>query len=461
MNLAGQKVVVVGLAQTGVAVARFCAQRGAHVVITDAKPADALHAQIAQVQDIAELELGGHIRATFTEADAVVVSPGVPELSEMRAAHAAGVPVMAEIELAYRFLDPEVTLIAITGTNGKSTTTALTGALCAASQTPTFCGGNLGNHPLIEAVDHSANQPGGLIVAEVAGFMLETCTSFRPHVSVCLNVTEDHLDRYGTMAVYASMKTRIYQWQNENDFAIGNANCPWVMRGLRSTKATQLVFDSKNEVEAGAFLTPHHRELVVRLPGRSEEVYSTDEIPLVGTHNLENAMVAFLAARLANVSPTVIRTAVGEFHPPRHRMEHVAELNGVVYLDDSKGTNVAAVAASLHGFPHPVVLIAGGVDKGGSYEPLFDAADGVLRGLVLIGEAKSIIRQAACDYGVTYPVIDAKDMNEAVTHATEIAQPGDRVLLSPACSSYDMYKNFAERGQAFRRAVEAFPLRTP
>ena len=453
MDLHAKRVVVVGLAQTGIAVARFCATRGARVILTDSRSVDALKDRIQQVDSFAELELGGHQTETFVGADLIVVSPGVPELPPLRAARAVGIEVIAEIELAYRFLNPGAQLIAITGTNGKSTTTSLAGVLCAASDRPTFCGGNLGNHPLIEAIDHPANSPGGIIVAEVAGFMLETCTSFSPHVAVCLNVTEDHLDRYGTMDVYASMKTRIFTWQIARGFAIGNASCPWTVAGMKGSKGQKLMFSSQSEVAAGAFLSPDQQTIIVRLPGVRQESYAVRSWQLVGLHNLENAMAAILAARATGVSQEVIVRAISEFHPPAHRMQKVAQVEGVVYFDDSKGTNVAAVAASLRGFPKPAILIAGGVDKGGSYAPLFAAADGIVTGMVLIGEAQSLIRQAATVYGASYPIVDAQDMDEAVAIAKSMAQPGTAIILSPACSSYDMFANFAERGKAFQAAV--------
>jgi len=452
MDLSGKRVVVVGLAQTGIAVAHFCHRRGAEVIVTDAKSEAALADRVAQLGGVARLELGGHDEHSFTSADLVVMSPGVPELAETRAARAAGVEVVAEIELAYRCFDPGAVLIAITGTNGKSTTTALTGTLCAASGRPTFCGGNLGNHPLIEAVDHPANAPGGLIVAEVAGFMLETCTSFRPKVAACLNITEDHLDRYGTMEVYASMKTRVYRWQEASDFAIANARDPRVMAGAEAAKGQLYTFDSEDEVAQGACLSPDRKEIVLRLPS-GEERYPTSDLPIIGTHNLENAMVAYLAARLAGVDAAVLGPAARTYVNQKHRMERVAEVGGVLFFDDSKGTNVAAVAASMRGFPHPAVLIAGGVDKGGSYQPMFEALDGVARGMVLIGEAAPLIRAAAEAFGVDYPILDATDMSDAVRKAAALAEAGDAVVLSPACSSYDMFKHFGERGMAFRAAV--------
>jgi UDP-N-acetylmuramoylalanine--D-glutamate ligase len=458
MELAGKRVLVVGLAQTGIAVARFVARRGARVVMNDGKPEAALGERIALLREAAgdvELVLGGHPQEAFTGADLVVMSPGVPELPAMGAARAAGVEVIAEIELAYRFLHPEAELVAITGTNGKSTTTALTGALCEASGRPTFCGGNLGNFPLIDAVDHPANRPGGYVVAEVAGFMLETCSSFRPRVGALLNVTEDHLDRYGTMEVYASMKTRVWAWQTADDFAIANGNCPWAMAGARRARSRLHVFDSEREVSGpGAFLSSDRREIVLRLAG-GDERYPVSDLVIVGNHNMENAMAAYLAARLVGVAPDALRRGAQAFRPQKHRMELVGRLGDVLFYDDSKGTNVAAVAASMRGFPRPVVLIAGGLDKGGSYAPMFAALDGVARGMVLIGQAAPLIRAAAAAHGAAYPVVDARDMHEAVALAAGMARPGDAVVLSPACASYDMFQNFGHRGRVFRDAVGA------
>ena len=460
MKLDGKRVVVVGLAQTGISVAKFCASRGARVLVTDSSPAERLAERIEALGGVAELELGGHDTASFIGADLVVLSPGVPELAETRAARAAGVEVIAEIELAYRCFDPSATLIAITGTNGKSTTTALTGSLCAASERPTFCGGNLGNHPLIEAVDHPANAPGGLIVAEVAGFMLETCTSFRPKVAACLNITEDHLDRYGTMEVYASMKTRVFEWQTETDFAIANASDARTMAGAHAARAQVLPFDSRStDGERGAFISPDKTELWLRISTDRQLVFPTADLPIVGTHNLENAMAAYLAATVVGVGPDAIRRGARAFIPQKHRMERVGERDDIHYYDDSKGTNVAAVAASVRGFPRPLVLIAGGVDKGGSYQPMFDALADVARGIVLIGEAAPLTRRAAREANVVYPVVDATDMHDAVRRATELATAGDAVVLSPACSSYDMFENFGERGMVFRAAVSAIGAR--
>ncbi len=459
IELRDKRVVVVGLAQTGIACARFLARRGANVIVTDAKPEAELAAKQAQLAGVpVRWELGGLHERTFVTSDLVVMSPGVPMLPEMTAARAAGVEVIAEIELAYRFLDPAATLIAITGTNGKSTTTALTGAVCAASGRPTFCGGNLGNMPLIDAVDHPANVPGGLIVAEVAAFMLENCTTFRGNVGVLTNVTEDHLDRFGTMARYAEMKGRIWDFQRPGDFAIANANDDWTMRETASIHPgpSRLYTFGKADVERGAWRD--RGELVLALPSGLEG-YPENDMVIVGNHNLENAMCAYLSARLVGVPVDAVRAGARGYRPLPHRMELVGDRDNIYFYDDSKGTNVASVAASVRGFPRPLVLIAGGVDKGGSYEPMLAALDGVCKGIVLIGKAAPLIRAAAEQHGVTYPLIDATDMHEAVQRATALCASGDAVVLSPACASYDMFQNFGHRGRVFREAVSAVGAR--
>jgi UDP-N-acetylmuramoylalanine--D-glutamate ligase len=455
MQLEGKKVVVVGLALTGVAVAKFCVRRGARVTITDGKPAEKLVEQMKLLDGVPiTWELGGHHEKTFTTADLVVMSPGVPTLPEMLAARTAGVEVIAEIELAYRFLDPGATLIAITGTNGKSTTTALTGKLCEQSGRPTFCGGNLGNMPMIDAVDHPANVEGGWIVAEVAAFMLENCTTFAANAGVLTNVTEDHLDRFGTMENYAHMKGRIWDWQSPGDVAIANAADEWTMKETAGIASQLYTFDSRKGATAtrGAFLDG--RDIVLRLPG-GDETYPMDDLVIVGNHNMENAMCAYLATRTLGLPPEAVRAGARAYRPLPHRMELVGDKANIYYYDDSKGTNVASVAASVRGFPRPLVLIAGGVDKGGSYEPMLEALDGVCKGIILIGKAGPIIRDATEKHAVRYPVIDATDMHDAVRRATELCSAGDAVVLSPACASYDMFDNFGHRGRVFREAVSA------
>ena len=457
MKLAGKSVVVLGAGQTGVAVATFCVNRGANVIVTDSQPEEKLKDRIAELPPSVDLEVGGHRMESFTKADLVVVSPGIPDISETKNARKNGVEVIAEIELAYRCFHPESSLIAITGTNGKSTTTALTGALCEASGSPTFCGGNLGNFPLIDAVGGKADVKGGLIVAEVAGFMLETCTSFSPKVAACLNITEDHLDRFGTMENYAAAKNRIFRWQTASDSAIANSADQRTLKGLAASQAQGFIFSSDGPVEKGAFVDGDDIVLTgLSAKGFSKdgkERYPVSDLTIVGSHNIENAMAAYIAARQAGVSPDAIRAGSQTFTAQKHRMEEIKTVRGIRYFDDSKGTNVAAVAASLKGFPTKVVLIAGGVDKGGAYRPMFETMQGNTRALILIGQAAAKITQEAKDFGVDYPVLQAPTLESAVEKATQSAQPGDSVVLSPACSSYDMFKNFEARGMAFRAAI--------
>lgn len=463
MELRDKKVVVVGLALTGIAVAKFCARRGARVIVTDSGSTDKLAAKMAQLDGVpVTWQLGGHDLATFTSADLIVMSPGVPTLPEMIAARAAGVEVIAEIELAYRFLHPEAKLVSITGTNGKSTTTALTGKLCEASGRPTFCGGNLGNMPLIDAVDHPANVPGGLIVAEVAAFMLENCTTYRSDVGVLTNITEDHLDRFGTMERYAEMKGRIWDTQRPTDVAIANAADEWTMQEAIGIPSRLFTFNSHAGAALsgpGAVMSPDRQELVLAFEDGAEERYPASDLVIVGNHNMENAMCAYLAARLVGVSVDAVRAGARAYRPLPHRMELVGDRDGLYFYDDSKGTNVASVAASVRGFPRPLVLIAGGVDKGGSYAPMLEALDGVCKGIVLLGAAAPLIRAAAAEHGVAYPVIDATDMHDAVARATAMCGTGDAVVLSPACASYDMFQNYGHRGRVFREAVSAVGAR--
>lgn len=459
IELRDKTVVVVGLALTGVAVAQFCARRGARVIVTDVNAAAKLTARMQLLDGVPiTWQLGGHDVDTWCKADLVVLSPGVPPLPEMAAARAAGVEVMAEIELAYRFMHPGATVIAITGTNGKSTTTALTGTLCEHSGRPTFCGGNLGTQPMIDAVDHPANADNGLIVVEVAAFMLEHCDTFRARVGVLTNITEDHLERFGTMERYAEMKGRIWDYQRSDDIAIANAADVWTMRETAGIPSQLYTFDSRPgaPIDArGACLSTDRKELVLQLTPGGGERYPVDDLVIVGNHNMDNAMCAYLAARSVGVAADAVRAGARAYRPLPHRMELVGDRDNIYYYDDSKGTNVAAVAASVRGFPRPLVLIAGGVDKGGSYDEMLAALDGICKGIVLIGKAKPIIREATAQYGVSYPVIDATDMHQAVARATEMCAPGDAVVLSPACASYDMFDNFGHRGRVFRDAVYA------
>jgi len=444
MELAGRKVLVVGLGRSGLAAARLCHARGARVSGTDLRSAEAL-GQLDLPSEVT-LELGRHDEASFVGADLIVLSPGVPALRQLEAARRAGVKITGELELAARFVDAPI--VAITGTNGKSTTTTLTGAILAATGRPTFVGGNLGV-PLAEAVGSAAAGPDGYCVVEASSFQLETVERFRPRVGVLLNVTADHLDRYPDLEAYGRAKTLVFSAQTAADFAVINADDELVERLTREVRSRRISLSTRQPLREGGWIEGD--ALCLRLPGGELERYPAVLPGLVGRHNQENALASLLAGRLAGAAPDQARGALVAFRPLAHRMELVAESGGVAYFDDSKGTNVGAVVAALSGFPRPVVLIAGGRDKGGAYEPLARAMKEVGRGAVVIGEAAERIAVALSP---VVPVARAATMDEAVVRAAALAKAGDAVVLSPACSSFDMFRNYEHRAQVFRAAVD-------
>ncbi|HET7538985.1 MAG TPA: UDP-N-acetylmuramoyl-L-alanine--D-glutamate ligase [Polyangiaceae bacterium] len=434
MELAGKRVLVVGLGKSGVAAAKLCLGRGALVVGTDSAPAEKLSAE-ARALGI-ELVLGGHQGAEFEKRDLIVVSPGVPQLAELTRAELAGVEVIGELELASRFI--EAPIVAIGGTNGKSTTTTLVGDMFRAGGLRAFVGGNLGT-PCAEAVNENYD----VVVFEVSSFQLERVPSFQPRVSVLLNITEDHLDRYPSFLAYAEAKGNAFVQQNPDDFAIVPDSDDDCRRQAQRGRGKLLTFGSYGDyVVSGRTVTET----------RSGEVFDLETSALHGRHNLENAAAAIAAARALDVSPSAIRTALAEFRPLPHRMARVATVRGVNFYDDSKGTNVGASVTALRGLAEAKgVLIAGGRDKLGTYEPLVSALVDKGRAVVVIGEAAELIANAV---GTRVPVLRASSMDDAVKQAFSAAQPGDAVLLSPACSSFDMFKSYADRGDRFVSAVQ-------
>lgn len=444
-DVAGKKVLVVGAGRSGAAAARLCAAQGANVTVTDKRTAAELGDAAVALPTVVIQELGGHRSASFEAAELIVLSPGVPPLAEVAAARARGVKAIGEMELAASFIG--ATIVAITGTNGKSTTTTLCGAIMAATGRPTFAGGNLGI-PLAEAVGTPAGEPGGVCVVEASSFQLETADRFRPQVAALLNVSPDHLDRYEGMRAYAEAKARIFAAQTGSDFAVVNVDDAMVDEVTKEIASHRMPISTRRRLDEGGWLEGD--TLYVRLPGGPIECYPAHLPGLVGRHNQENALAALLAARLAGALPSEARRALLSFRPLSHRMELVADADGVAFFDDSKGTNVGAVVAALSGFPRPVVLIAGGRDKGGTYEPLATVLKDVGRGVVVIGEAAPRIYEALD--GVV-PVYRAASMDEAVERARALARPGDAVVLSPACSSFDMFRDYAHRAEVFRAAV--------
>jgi UDP-N-acetylmuramoylalanine--D-glutamate ligase len=433
MDLALQRVIVVGLGKSGIAACRLCQSRGARVIGNDSAPLERLAPEVAALG--IEIQAGGHDAVRFTEADLVVVSPGVPAFPALALAERAGVEVIGELELACRFVTAPI--VAIGGTNGKSTTTTLVGQLFEAAGMATFVGGNLGE-PAALAVDRTWDA----IVLEVSSFQLERAPLFHPRVSVLLNVTEDHLDRYPSFELYAEAKGNAFVNQEPGDSAIvpfGDATCEEQARRGRGDRVTFGTAGDYAVDEASV------------LEARSGERFDLARAKLHGTHNRHNAAAAIAAVRALGVTPDAVASGLARFEPLPHRMALVGELGGVRFYDDSKGTNVGAAVTALSGLSEPRgVLIAGGRDKQGSYEPLVSALRERGRAVVVLGEAAPRIVAAVAG---ALPIEHASDMADAVQRAFRLAERGDAVLLSPACSSFDMFKSYADRGDRFRDAV--------
>lgn len=442
MDLEGKKVLVIGLAHTGSECARFLARRGARVVVSDVRPADELKPAMEALAGVPiDYRLGGEDVSWLAGVDCVIPSPGVAmENPLLRQAATLQVPVLSEIELACRFFPAP--FVGITGTNGKSTTTTLVGEMLRASGQKIFLGGNLGA-PFISAVSEKWDWG----VVEISSFQLEWIERFRPRIAALLNITEDHLDRYATFSDYCRAKERIFEAQTGNDFAVLNRDDGQVW-GLRDRIKSRVVSFGFSEASEGAFATAN--EILWR-EKKTEERYALRQVKLHGVHNVENMMAAVAVAKCVGIARPVIQQTLDRFPGLEHRLEFVRERNGVRYYNDSKGTNVGAVVKSLASFNEPVILLAGGVDKGGDYVPLEEGVKQKVRRLVVFGAAKEIIARSLGRLTET-SIVD--DIQEAVRDAAAHARSGDVVLLSPACSSFDQFRNYAERGKIFKRLVQ-------
>jgi UDP-N-acetylmuramoylalanine--D-glutamate ligase len=446
VKLDGARILVVGLGRSGLGAIRLLRQKGATVIGNDQRDESALGemAKKARIEG-ADLVLGRHDPALFKSVDGIVLSPGVPQMEALEAADANGVPIISEIELASWFI--RGTIVGITGTNGKSTVTSLVGMMCERSGRPTFVGGNLGR-PFVDVVGTDAADPGGIAVVEISSFQLERVQRLRVPVAALLNVTDDHLDRYRSFDEYAATKARIFERQRPEDANVIPADDALCLSLSGNTSARRFTFGG----EAGSVAVVD-RCIVDQSSGLSVPV---EALKLSGEHNLRNACAAALIARLVEVPGEQIREVLTTFEGLPHRMQRVEVINGVTYYDDSKATNVGATAAALDGLCNRagrVVLIAGGIDKGGSYAPLRERLQRCGRAAVLIGEAAPLI-QASLD-GCSLAVERAETMEIAVRKASQLAQPGDTVLLAPACSSFDMFDSYAHRGEVFQQSVHA------
>lgn len=447
-KLAGARVVVVGAARSGLALSRFLLSRQARVVLTDSRPAAELDPAVMELaREGVTLELGGHDPRSFEQADLVAVSPGVPlSIAPLVAARRRGVRVVAEVELASWFV--KGIMIGITGSNGKTTTTALTAHLLSHAGLKATACGNIGT-PLIDVLPRAASDH--YYVVELSSFQLEGIETLRPWIAVLLNLTPDHQDRYPSAQAYYQAKCRVFMNQGAADHAILNADDPEV-RGLTpAIRARVSLFSRSGDPSQGACLK--EGVIVVRSRGREHRVLPAGELPLFGPHNLENAMASLLIADLCGVPMPKAAQGLRRFHGLPHRLERVLELQGVTWYNDSKATNIGAALRSLESFPgRRIVLILGGRDKGGDFKSLAPLVRERVAHLVLMGEARSTI---AAQLGAIGPVTQVAGMEEAVRAARDAAPPGGVVLLAPACASFDHYPGYEARGDHFRRCVLA------
>jgi UDP-N-acetylmuramoylalanine--D-glutamate ligase len=445
MPVQGKRVLIVGLARTGLAAAKALARRGAYVTVTDARPPWELRADLGDLlAHQIGMELGLHRDSTFLKQDFIVVSPGVlPDMPQLEAARARGIPVVSEVEVAGWML--EAPILGITGSNGKTTTTALLGEILEASGFPVFVGGNIGV-PVISAVDDVP--PDGLVVAELSSFQLEATVNFHPHVAALLNLTPNHLDRHPSFESYVQAKARIFANQTAGDFAVLNADDPAVMSLAPRVAAQKIFFSRRRELPDGIFLENGH--IVYRTSNLERVLLTTREIALRGEFNVENVMAAAAMACAVGADFEAIRRAVAAFRGVEHRLEFVREIGGVQYYNDSKATSVDAAAKALSAFGSGVHLILGGKDKGAPYEPIRKLLEGRVRDVYLIGAAAELIEKQLS--GVV-PLYRSGDLETAVREASARAVPGDVVLLSPACASFDQFQDYEQRGRVFKELV--------
>jgi UDP-N-acetylmuramoylalanine--D-glutamate ligase len=447
MDLKNKKVLVVGIGRSGVASTFFLQERGARVTVSDSKTETQLQCEIAALLDRGiSIETGRHGERTFRDQDLIVVSPGVPsDQPQLQQARSLGIPVIGEVELAFRFLQGKV--IAITGSNGKTTTTTLIGEIMAKSGKKTLVGGNIGT-PVISLVEKST--PESYVVLETSSFQLETIRQFRPWISVVLNITPDHLDRHHTFQAYVDAKARMFENQTSGDFAVLNADDATCVNLKDRVKSPLYWFSRKQKVDTGAFLSG--TQIVFRDGGRETPLMERGEIHLKGEHNLENVLAAVCVGMLAGCGPQQIRRAVSEFRGVEHRLEPVSTIHGISFFNDSKATNVDATIKALESFPGNVHIILGGKDKGSDYSVLNPLLRERVKRAYLIGAAADKI---AAQIQGAVPLTYSGTLEHAVQQAFEAADEGDIVLLAPACASFDQFENYEQRGHVFKELVHS------
>ena len=451
MNVKGLRVLVVGMAKSGIASAALLASEGAFVTINDKKTAKELPEALKALDGLNYADaLGADPLTLLGDTDMIVLSPGVPLFAPFAVeAKKRGIKVIGEIELGYLFA--KAPIIAITGTNGKTTTTALTGELFKAAGFNTFVLGNIGV-PIAQEAKNT--KPKDVIVAEVAGFQLESTERFHARSCAILNLTEDHLDRFKTMENYGTAKAMVLHNQTRDDFAVFNADDPLVAAMAKRAKGRVLWFSRKGEVENGAFV--RDGRIIFRMDGRESEVCGVAELRIPGGHNLENALAAVAVSLPVGVSAKAAEKALRSFPGVEHRIEFVCEKGGVRYVNDSKGTNPDSTVKAVEAIQRPTVLLLGGSNKNSDYTPVFNAFGGKVKAVVAYGFTRHQIERDAKKTGYSTIYICDGSFEDAVRLAGSLAEEGDDVLLSPACASYDMFTNFEERGRVFKELVRSF-----
>jgi UDP-N-acetylmuramoylalanine--D-glutamate ligase len=447
MSLLKKKVLVVGLGKSGLSVARWLSGEGAEVTVSEMKDKAVIENPL--INEILELgvklETGGHKQATFSASDMIVVSPGVPlDIEPLKISREEGIPVLGEMELAGRLID--IPLVAITGTNGKSTTTSLVGSMIKNAGYRVFVGGNIGT-PLMDYV--TAGQNAEFAVVEVSSFQLDTIEEFCPTVSLLLNISPDHLDRYSNYEAYVQSKLRIFQNQGPGQYAILNDEDEVLSQLDLSGGISVLRYGMQKKKNRHAFI--EGKKMMTSLPDTEIREFDIERYRLPGRHNLQNLMAGVLTGLVLKMEPAIIQRTIEHFTSLSHRLELVRTIEGVTFYNDSKATNVDAALSSINSFDRPIILIAGGRHKGSDYSLLADAAKGRVRKAILLGESKNILAKA---FEGLVPCTMAETMRDAVSQAFSSAEKHDVVLLAPACSSFDMFSDYGQRGTVFREAVE-------
>ncbi|MEK6546193.1 MAG: UDP-N-acetylmuramoyl-L-alanine--D-glutamate ligase [Nitrospinota bacterium] len=446
MDLKNKKALVVGLARSGISAANLLCRLGARVTITDEKRESELSENIRKLTKGISLKLGGHNGVDIAKVDLVVISPGVlwdsPFLNRIRE---NGIRIISEVELAFKYI--KAPLIAVTGTNGKTTTTTLIGEMLKKDDRNVFVGGNIGNPMCEEVLNGSSSE---LILSEISTFQMEGIETFKPHISVILNITPDHMDRHKSMAEYIALKKRVFINQNKRDYTVFNMDDKITAALSNEGKGERIFFSRIREVDNGAFVRGNN---IIFRRNRKEEIVSTlKDLKIIGVHNIENTLASVAVGGICDIPPRLMREVISEFSGIPHRMEFVREIEGIKFINDSKGTNVGATIKSIESFNEPIILIAGGKDKGSDYLPLKPLIEDRVKFLILIGEAKKKMASVMNGFG---NILNAESFEEAVNEAFDKAEKGDVVLLSPACASFDMFRDYEDRGEQFRKIVES------